>query len=112
VSGGFDRQQAAGASTDARVASGSARLEIVRGLSVTGLGTYGDRGQIVGATPITVRSKSGVAGVAYRAGARWLQGNVGYSAGAGMNTTPEGETGKMKSEAGHAGLSCPSKASA
>ena len=104
VSGGFDRQQAAGAYTDARVATTSLRLELVRGLSVTGLGSYGDRGQIVDNAPITVRSKSGLAGATYRAGTKWLQGSVGYSAGAGLNTTPEGQTGRMKSEAGQAGL--------
>jgi hypothetical protein len=105
VSGSLDRQQAAGVSTDARVATGSARLELVRGLSVNALGTYGDRGQIVENVPLTVRAKTGAAGVTYRAGVRWLQGSVGYNVGGGSNTTPDGQVGKVKSEAGQAGLS-------
>ena len=105
VSGSFDRQQAASASTDARVATGSARLELVRGLSVNALGNYGGRGQIVENVPITVRAKTGVAGVTYRAGVRWLQGTVGYNVGAGSNTTPDGQVGTMKSDVGQAGLS-------
>ena len=105
VSGSIDRQRAAGVSTDARVATGSTRLDVVRGLSLTALGTYGDRGQIVENTPITVRTKTGLAGVTYRAGVRWLQGSVGYNVGGGSNTTPEGQTGTVKSEAGTAALS-------
>ena len=105
VSGSIDRQRAAGVSTDARVATGSTRLDVVRGLSLTVLGTYGDRGQIVENTPITVRTKTGLAGVTYRAGVRWLQGSVGYNVGGGSNTTPEGQTGTVKSEAGTAALS-------
>jgi hypothetical protein len=55
--------------------------------------------------PLTVRAKTGVAGVTYRAGVRWLQGTVGYNVGGGSNTTPDGQVGKVKSEAGQAGLS-------
>jgi hypothetical protein len=105
LSGSIDRQRAAGVSTDARVATGSTRLEIVRGLSVDALGTYGDRGQIVENALTTVRTKTGLAGVTYRAGVRWLQGNVGYNVGGGSNTTPEGQVGRVKSESGQAGLS-------
>ena len=105
VSGSVDRQRAAGASTDARVATGSTRLDLFRGLSLTALGTYGDRGQIVENVPITVRTKTGLASATYRAGVRGLQGSVGYSVGGGSNTTPEGQTGTVKSEAGTAGLS-------
>ena len=105
VSGSFDRQRAAGVSTDARVATGSTRLDLFRGLSVNALGTYGDRGQIVGDVPLTVRTKTGVAGATYRAGVRWVQGSIGYSVGGGSNTTPEGQVGTVRSEAGHAGLS-------
>ena len=105
VSGSVDRQRGAGSSTDARVATGSTRLELVRGLSINALGTYGDRGQIVENVPLTVRTKSGLAGATYRAGVRWLQGSVGYSVGGGSNTTPEGQVGKVKSESGQAGLS-------
>jgi hypothetical protein len=105
VSGSIDRQRAAGVSTDARVATGSTRLDVVRGLSLTALGTYGDRGQIVENVPITVRTKTGLAGVTYRAGVGWLQGSVGYNVGGGSNTTPEGQTGTVKSEAGTAALS-------
>ena len=104
MSGSFDRQRAAGASTDARVATGSTRLDLVPGLTVTALGTYGDRGQIVENVPITVRTKTGLAGATYRAGVGWLQGSVGYNMGGGTNTTPEGEVGRMRSEAGQAGL--------
>ena len=105
MSGSVDRQQGAGVSTDARVATGSTRLDLFRGLSLNALGTYGDRGQIVDNVPLTVRAKTGVAGATYRAGVRWLQGSVGYNVGGGTNTTPEGQVGKVKSEAGQAGLS-------
>jgi hypothetical protein len=105
LSGSIDRQRAAGASTDARVATGSTRLDIVRGLSVTALGTYGDRGQIVNDVLTTVRARTGQAGVTYRAGVRGLQGSVGYTVGGGSNTTPEGRVGRVKSDAGQAGLS-------
>jgi hypothetical protein len=35
----------------------------------------------------------------------WLQGSVGYNMGGGTNTTPEGQVGRVRSEAGQAGLS-------
>ena len=105
VAGSYDRQQGTLASTDARVATAATRLDLVKGLTVTALGTYGDRGQIIQDVPITVRTKTGLASVTYRAGVRWLQGSVGYSAGGGTNTTPEGFEGRVKSESGEAGLS-------
>jgi hypothetical protein len=105
VAGSYDRQRGSLASTDARVATASTRLDLVKGLTVTALGTYGDRGQIIQDVPITVRTKTGLASVTYRAGVRWLQGSVGYSAGGGTNTTPEGFEGRVKSESGEAGLS-------
>ena len=110
VSGSFDRQRAAGVSTDARVATASTRLDVVRGLTVTALGTYGDRGQVVENIQTTVKAKTGLAGATYRAGLRWVQGNVGYTVGGGTNTTPEGRVGRVKSESGQAGLSVSIKA--
>jgi hypothetical protein len=103
--GSYDRQRSGGASTDASLASGSARFEVVRGLSLNAMGYFGRRGQIVARVPITVMTKTGLAGATYHAGARWLQGSVGYSAGAGSNSTPEGRTGEMQSWSGHANLS-------
>jgi hypothetical protein len=105
LTGSVDQQKSGGATTNAKVASGTARLEVIRGLSVSAVGTYGDRGQILGDVPTTVITRSGLAGATYRAGIRWLQGSVGYSAGIGANTTPEGRVGAMRSEAGQASLS-------
>ena len=103
--GSYDRQRSGGASTDASLGSGSARLEVVRGLSLNGTGYFGRRGQIVAGVPVTVMTKTGLAGATYQAGLRWLQGSVGYSAGSGSNSTPEGRTGTMQSWSGHANLS-------
>jgi hypothetical protein len=103
--GSFDRQRSIGASTDARLASGSARLDVVRGLSINAVGYYGRRGQFVARVPITVMTQSGLAGATYHAGLRWLHGSVGYSAGAGSNSTPEGRTAAMRSWSGQANLS-------
>ena len=103
--GSYDRQQSGGASTDASLASGSARFEVVRGLSVNAIGYFGRRGQIVARVPITVLTKSGLAGATYHAGLRWLQASVGYNAGSGSNSTPEGRTGAMRSWSGQANLS-------
>lgn len=105
LSGNVDQQRSAGVTTDARVASGAARLEVVRGLSINAVGSYGDRGQVVGDVPITVLTRSGLAGATYRAGVRWLQGSIGYSAGIGTNTTPEGQIGSTKSWSGQSSLS-------
>ena len=105
VTGSFDRQKSGGATTDARVASGSARLELIRGLSLNAVGAYGERGQVLGEIPTTVITRSGLAGASYRAGVRWLEVNAGYNAGIGSNTTPEGRVGATKSWSGQANLS-------
>jgi len=103
--GSVDRQRSSDATTDAGLASGSARLEVVRGLSISAMGYYGRRGQFVARVPITVITRSGLAGATYHAGLRRLQGSAGYSAGGGSNATPEGRTGSMQSWSGHADLS-------
>ncbi len=105
LSGDFDRQRGSGVATDARVASGSAHLEIVRGLSINAIGTYGERGQTIESVPVTVTARSGLIGGTYRAGLRWIEGSIGYSAGMGTSSTEQGRVGAMRSWAGNGNLS-------
>lgn len=104
LSANLDRQQSSGSSTGARMASGSARLELLPGLVLNGLGLAGQREQIIGNSVITVLTRSGLAGATYRAGTRWLHGSVSASTGAGTTMTPDGRTGSTRSRAGQVTL--------
>ena len=97
LNGTFDRQTGQYGSTNAKLATVTSHAEVIRGLTVTGSGTTGVRGQILGNLPVTVSTRSGVVGVAYQAGPRWLNGNVSATRGLGLNVTPEGQKGVSES---------------
>ena len=97
LNGTFDRQIAQYGSTSAKLATMISHVEVIRGLTVTGSGTTGVRGQMLGNVPVTVSTRSGVAGVAYQTGPRWLNANVGATHGMGSNVTPEGRKGTSES---------------
>jgi hypothetical protein len=103
--GTFDRQDTALVTTDARLASATAHFEALPGLSLNATGTFGERGQELGQGTITVSTRSGLAGVSYRARVRWLEAGVQSAGGAGTNTTVEGQVGRTGSWAGQANLS-------
>lgn len=105
LSASADRSLAGSTATSARLAMLTARYDLWQGLSVSATGTYGTRGQIVGDTPITVMTRSGLAGVTYRAGRRWLEGTVGANRGAGLNTTLDGRPGSTANWSAQATLS-------
>ncbi len=105
VTANLDRQKSTGITTNARLATGTAHVELVRGLSINAMGTYGVRGQVLGNVPTTVVTRSGLVGGSYRAGVKWLEGNIGYLAGVGSSSTPDGRAGTLKSWAGNGGLS-------
>jgi hypothetical protein len=95
--------------TDAKLASATANFEALPGLSLNATGTFGERGQQLGRDTISVITRSGLAGVSYRARVRWLDAGVQYAAGAGTNTTVEGQLGRTGSWAGQANLSASSR---
>ena len=101
----IDRQQAAPASTGARLVYLSTRLDAGKGLSLNATGTYGDREEVVMERAVTVVTQSGLAGAAFRTGPHWLEGSVAYSAGKGLNRTPDGMTGTTATQYGQATLS-------
>ena len=105
LNGTVDRQTATAAMTNAQLAAGSVHYEIVRGLAVTGTGTSGDRGQLLGDQLVRVKTLSGVAGATYQAGVHWLQGSVGATRGLGTSVTPEGRQGANESWSREANLS-------
>ena len=107
--GTFDRQDASLVTTDAKLASATANFEALPGLSLNATGTFGERGQQLGRDTISVVTRSGLAGVSYRARVRWLDAGVQYAAGAGTNTTVEGQLGHTGSWAGQANLSASSR---
>ena len=109
LTGTFDRQDASLVTSDARLASASARYEAFPGLSLNAAGTFGERGQQLGQGTISVITRSGLAGASYRARVRWLEAGVQYTAGAGTNTTVERQVGKTGSWAGQANLSASSR---
>jgi hypothetical protein len=109
LTGTFDRQDTSLVTTDARLASATAHFEALPGLSLNATGIFGERGQELGQGSITVRTRSGLAGASYRARVRWLEAGVQYTAGAGTNTTVEGQVGKTGSWAGQASLSASSR---
>jgi hypothetical protein len=105
VSGNVDRQDSAAVTTSARLATATARYDPARGLSLTAIGTYGSRGQQVADDPIDVATRTGQAGFTYRAGGRWIEAHVGAMRGAGVNVTPEGDTGRIRLANQAAGVS-------
>jgi len=109
LTGTFDRQDASLVTSDARLASASARYEVIPGLSLDAVGTFGERGQALEGSTITVITRGGLAGASYRARVRWLEAGVQYTAGAGTNTTVERQVGKTGSWAGQANLSASSR---
>ena len=105
MTGSYDSQAAASVTTNARLATLTSHYEVLRGLSVTATGIAGDRQQLVGASLITVSSRSGVGGVTYQGGPHWLYATVGATRGVGSNATPDGTIGSSRSWSGDAGLS-------
>jgi hypothetical protein len=105
ISANADRQDSDIVGTSARLATTTARYDPVRGLSLIGVGTYGQRGQSIDNIPITVMTRVAQAGASYRAGARWIEGRIGATRGIGSSQTPEGESGGLDSQSSQAGLS-------
>jgi hypothetical protein len=105
LNGTFDRQTGQFGSTNDKLATLTSHVEVIRGLTVTGSGTTGVRGQMLVNVPVTVSTRSGVAGVSYQAGPRWLSGNVAATRGMGSNVTPEGRKGTSDSWSREASLS-------
>jgi hypothetical protein len=105
LNGTFDRQTGQFGSTNDKLATMTSHVEVIRGLTVTGSGTTGVRGQMLANVPVTVSTRSGVAGVAYQAGPRWLNGTVSGTRGLGSNVTPEGRKGASESWSREASLS-------
>src|SRR6185503_19572862 len=101
----LDRQRAAPASTGARLAFLSTRLDAGGGLSLNATGTYGDREEVVGERAVKVLTQGGQGGATFRTGPHWLEGSVAYTGGKGMNRTPEGTTGATAAQYGQATLS-------
>jgi hypothetical protein len=52
---------------------------------------------MLGSLPVTVTTRSGLAGVAYQGGPHWLNGNVSLTRGVGSNVTPDGQRGASES---------------
>jgi len=105
LSGSADRQDAALATTSAKLSSAAARYEVFRGLSIGATGIYGTRGQFVADTPLTVVTRSAQASTTYHAGVRWLDGSVSLTRGAGTNTTLDGTPGRLENWSAQSNLS-------
>jgi hypothetical protein len=105
LAGNIDRQNAEAVVTSARLATTTARFDVAPGLSLNASGTYGSRGQVIAEAPVNVRTRFGQAGATYRAGVRWLEVSAGATRGLGSNVTPAGESGRLQSWTGQAGLS-------
>lgn len=101
----LDQQHSAPASMGARLVFLSTRLDAGGGLSLNATGTYGDREEILVDRAVQVITQSGQAGATFRTGPRWLEGSVAYSAGKGLNRTPDGRTGATTAQSGQATLS-------
>lgn len=92
-----DRQTGEQATTTAKLATVSSHVEVLRGLRLTASGTSGARGQLVGAVPLTVTTRSAVGGASYQTSVRWLTGTVSATRGAGRNATQDGRLGRTDS---------------
>jgi len=109
VTGTVDQQDASQVTTAARLGTASAHFEAFPGLSLSAAGTFGERGQALGSDTITVITRSGLAGISYRARVRWLEGSVEYAAGAGSSTTVDGRVGHTGTWSGQANASASSR---
>jgi hypothetical protein len=105
ITGGFDRQDSGSTTLNALLANTSARLEIFRGFSINGSGTYGERGQVVNDATVTVTTTSALAGSTFRTGPHWFEMTLNGARGIGFNMTPEGERGEVRTWSGQATLS-------
>lgn len=101
----WDQQHSPLASTDATLAIASLRLEAVRGLALNASATGGQRGQDVGGRAVHVSTASGVAGMTYTGGPRWLNGTLAATTGQGRSATPEGQRGRTRSWSREASVS-------
>jgi hypothetical protein len=101
----WDQQHSPVASTDATLASGSLRLEVLRGLAVNASATGGQRGQDIGGQTLRVSTANGVAGMTYTGGPRWLNGTLTATTGQGRSATPEGQRGRTRSWSREASVS-------
>jgi hypothetical protein len=103
--GTFDEQSSQLASTSAGLATGSFHAGLIPGLAVDAAATAGQRGQVIEDAPTQVDTASGVVGVTYSGGPRWLSATVTANTGQGVNETPEGERGDTRSWAREASVS-------
>jgi hypothetical protein len=101
----YDWQTAAHVTTGARLGTLTSHYEIVRGLSLNGTAIAGDRQQIVGASQVTVSSRTGIGGISYQGGPRWASLSASTTRGVGSSATPDGRTGTTDSWTHEAGLS-------
>ena len=69
---------------------------------LNGTATYGTRDQFVGATAVSVVTRSVQAGASFRTGPRWFETSLNGSRGAGRNETPNGVTGTSSLWSGQA----------
>ena len=69
---------------------------------LNGTATYGTRDQFVGATAVSVVTRSALAGASFRTGPRWFETSLNASRGAGNNRTPDGVVGNSSIWSGQA----------
>ncbi len=105
LNGTLDRQHSADAAADALLGTASAHYTVVRGLTIEGSGTSGNRSQTLGGRTVQVFTQSGTAGATYRAGPRWLEAVVGVLRGGGINTSFDGQRGRSVMWSREGGLS-------
>jgi hypothetical protein len=104
LTGNAEHQDAQPVATSALLATTAARYDVVGGLSLNASGTYGQRGEVLQDAAVAVTTRSGQVGATYRAGARWLEGTVGGTRGAGSNTRPDGSEGRVNAWSGQGTL--------
>lgn len=105
ATGSADRQRGDNASTGALLGSVSAHTEVVKGLSLTGSATTGQRQQVVAGETTRVSTRTADAGVAYQVNARHVGAGASTSRGVGTSVTPEGRTGESQSRSHEVHLS-------
>ena len=101
----IDEQRTAAITTTSELATATARVEPLPGLSASASGIYGTRGQIVGDVPVTVLTRTAQVGSSYHAGVRWLEGSVAVTRGMGENSAVDGRLGEVQSWSGDTSVS-------
>ncbi len=101
----YDRGRSAAGSTESTLLASTARYQVFSGLTVSGTAITGSRDQRVAGAPVTMQTRSVVAGLDYTVALPLVQTSIGGERGTGWNTGVDGAAGRSRLWTLRAGMS-------